>query len=221
MPDPEDIRCSTAGVDWGFHGPGVMLVAAHDKDDRMFIVSQTYHAKRRIDWWAGQAQKVYDQHPVERFVYDPSEPEHIQKFADSIGPQRHRDVNRIATKANNAWMTGVDLVRDRMDPEQEGGPQIFMVRDSLRFRDPELVEVAAPLCLEDEIPSYVYRLAKDGQPLREQADPLCAQHACDALRYLVMDWWGQDPNTRQLAHVYEHSSWHEVLSHDEVDFDEY
>lgn len=220
MPDKEHIRCYTAGVDWGFRNPGVILVAAHDKDDNVWIVSQTYHTGKDIDWWADQAKEIFKEFPVERFVCDPAEPEHIQKFNDALGPMKARHVDRVAKKANNAWMTGVDLVRQRLDPKQKGGPQIKIIRDSLRFRDPDLVEMAAPTCLEEEIPSYVYQKVKENKPLVEKAEPSASDHACDALRYLCMDWWGQDPGARKLITPWSKSTYHEELGHDRVIFDE-
>ncbi len=220
MPNPEDIRCYTSGVDWGFRNAGSLLVGAHDKDDNLYIVSQTYMTGKDIDWWAEQAKEVYAEYPVERFACDPSQPAHISLFNDAIGPMRHRNVNRVAKKARNEWMAGVDLVRQRLDPKQAGGPQIFIVRDSLRFRDASLVEVAAPTCLEEEIPSYVYQKVKDDRPLVEKAEPNCADHACDALRYLCMDWWGQDPEARKVTKPYPRSTYFVELGHEEVVFDD-
>ena len=84
----------------------------------------------------------------------------------------------IAGGAVNAIAPGLSVVRERLENRT-----LFLLAGALDKRDPLLLEAKKPCCLEEEIPSYVYREVRPGQPVRELPAPDSDDHGADALRY--------------------------------------
>lgn len=167
-----------AGVDWGFRNPGVIELFGVDGDGRMYRVVEIYRVEKTIDWWVEQAKRLQAAYGVAVWACDPSEPDYIERF-------RKAGLNAVA--ANNAKKPGFDAVRDRLAVAADGRPRLMFLRDALESTDPLLAASKRPTCFEDEVWGFVYRKTSDGQAVKEEEDPGCDDHACDAVRYAVME----------------------------------
>src|SRR3990167_4390180 len=136
-----------AGQDWGFTHPGVLGVWAVDGDGRMYLVAQIYRVKQTIDWWAARAAELHREFKLEIILCDPSEPAYIQAY-------RQAGLNAIA--ADNSVLPGIDAVQQRLKKAGDGKPRLFVVRDSLRYPDQELIQARRPHQVQDEFPGYVW-----------------------------------------------------------------
>jgi len=74
---------------------------------------------------------------------------------------------------------GIQACASRMKIAGDGRARIFLMRDSLVARDPDLVERKLPTCTEEEIESYIWDEKKDLPVKRDD-------HGNDAMRYCVM-----------------------------------
>ncbi len=155
-----------AAQDWGYTNAGVLGVWGMDRDDNMYLVAQIYRTGKRNDWWIKRAKEVHKEFKLETIQCDPSEPEFIDNY---------RNAGLPAQPANNEVRPGIDRVKVRL-----AKPSLFIVRDSSRYEDQELISQRKPYRVQDEVPEYVWA-DKQGKeiPVKEN------DHGCDMKRYMV------------------------------------
>lgn len=211
MPTP---RWYFGSFDKGLRHPGCLQIWGVN-DDCMYRVQEIYQTGQTQDWWAERVIEAHQEYDLQGLVCDPSEPEYISIFNDRMGYARGRDGSRIARKARNSIMTGIDMVQWGLSSDDHG-PRIFIVRDSLLGRDTSRVDARKPTCLEEEIGAYVWAKSADNRPTKERPDPTCADHAMDCLRYAAMFMWNRDMSVSPAPPSYANWSFGDVLKHDEV-----
>lgn len=209
--DLPDLQWYFGSFDKGLRAPGCLQVWGVDKEQRIYRVAEVYKTQQTMDWWAERVADLYTKYKMVAIACDPSEPEYINKFNDRLGYMGGRSVVRIARKADNSLITGLDMVdwalRER---------RMFFVRDSLvEGRDSSLAHRLQPCCTEEEIPSYTWLKQADGKAMKERPDPACADHGCDATRYGAMFLWKKDFATEAPV-VFDPGTFGEVLGHKEV-----
>lgn len=167
----------TAGVDWGFNNPGVILIAGEDGDGRAVIIHEEYKRQRRIEEWVEVAKQLRKTYAVDTWYCDPSKPEYIDLF---------KEAGLGAVGADNRVELGIQNVRQRLIVGVD--------------RKPRLLLTAGAANTASEFEQYQWASHKDG--LKDV--PLKAgDHAMDALRYLVMGL-GEAPRKPRVATT---SSW--------------
>lgn len=169
----ELIRRFIAGVDWGYTNPGVIQIWGLDGDGRMVLLHETYRTGETIDWWIAEAQALAQHYPIERFICDPSAPAYIAQFVSAGLP---------AIAGDNAIGPGIQVVRQRIRPGDDGRVRLMALRTALVDPDPELVAAKKPCGFIEEIEGYIWdrsRLAS----LRELPVKI-EDHSCDAARYV-------------------------------------
>lgn len=160
-----------AGVDWGFTHPGVIGVWGLDGDGRMYLVAQVYRTKQLLDWWVERAKELQSEFRVEAWYCGPDQPANIQAFAQA---------GLNAFPAVNDVRPGIDAVAQRLQVAGDGKPRLFVVRDSLRYKDTALEESRRPFATEQEFHSYVWASGGKEQPVKEMDDGM------DMTRYTCM-----------------------------------
>lgn len=186
--DPIELKYFTAGVDWGFWpDPGVISVWGYDgnkPEPRAYRVAEVYKLRWQLEEWAEVAEELWREFNIRFFACDPSLPGNIETFNTRMGGRSGRGVPSVAIKADNAWESGIDLIRWGLRDPLTKEVHTYFLRDSLRYgRDEELARTGRPVCTEQEIHSYVYLKQEDGRPNREKADEACDEHGIDAWRY--------------------------------------
>lgn len=206
-----------AGVDWGYARAGVMNVWGVTRDRRMYRVAEVYRRGKNVDWWADKAVELRKRFDIARFICDSAEPEFIDKFNDRLGTGRGRDGRRLALPAEKAVLTGINVVRDLLTPDEEGRPRMMFVKDALvDGADSELLADRKPTCTEQEIPGYVYAQNADGSLIKEKPDPECEDHGLDATRYAAMYVWGHDFTDDQAKPKFRKGTLGDILRHENV-----
>ena len=176
---PGDLRRFVAGVDWGYRHPGSIQLLGVTGEGIAYRIAEYYHAGRRDDWWLEKLLVLNDEFGIEAAACDPAQPAYIDKF-------KAAGIN--AVKGNNAVVPGINAVKKRLAERT-----LFIVRDSLRERDEELVEAKRCACLADEFPSYTWDGSDKERPVKVDDDGL------DALRYAVMHLDGGGEPSAGLA----------------------
>lgn len=197
------VKWTFASMDFGFHNATCLQVWAVDNDDRIYRIVEVYRRQVIDDWFAEKLVELYQEFDLHAVVADCADPNRIQKLNDRLQGYRGRKGARIVRGVNKALRRGgrttfigtkLDLVRDMIEPSQEGGPRMFWKRDALRYgRCPVSTEGLRPACSEEEILSYVYAPHEDGKPDKETPDPGCAQDGCDATSYAAVYFWLMRP----------------------------
>jgi phage terminase large subunit len=186
--EPVELQYFTAGVDWGYWpDPGVISVWGYDNhkpEPRAFRVAEVYRTHWQLEEWADCAEALWREFRIRFFACDPSRPDCIQALNTRMGGKSGRGAPAVAIKADNAWESGIDLIRWGLRDPLTKEVHTYFLRDALRHgRDEELARAGRPVCTEQEIHSYVYLKTDDGRPNKEQADPVCDEHGIDAWRY--------------------------------------
>jgi len=175
MLNRDKIRRVVVSLDWGFTNPGALQAWAVDGDGRMYLISETYHAGKLMEWWIERGRTVYTAYRPEVFVCDPSEPAFIQQFVNAGLP---------AIAAFNSISLGIQAVQARLKPAADGKPRLFLSSEALIERDEDMAALLKPVCLQQEMLSYTWPKGVDGRVVKEIPVDI-DNHAQDAMRYAV------------------------------------
>lgn len=156
-----------AGVDWGFRNPGCQLCAVKDAEGVIWVYSEDYAAEMNLfvqgrDCWVERFKRARDQFGVTRWVADPSSPEHINTCMGH---------GLYFMGANNTVTEGIDVVGSMLKPT---------ITDGGLLMPPRLRIHRSCVNLRREMGGYKWKPGIDA-PVKVD------DHACDALRYLVME----------------------------------
>lgn len=195
------IRYFVGSVDWGFSDPGVFQVWGITGDRRAYRVAEWYSTNALMEWWVEQiCGAVVEFEPFKVIVCDPENKSARVSVNVRLSKMGKAPIAIAADNArhsqNKGDLVGLDLVRERFAQDKDGKSHIYLLRDSLRCRDDELILNSRPTCLEQEIPSYTFLIDESGKPTKERTDPACADHACDAMRYMAQFMWRRDLSPR-------------------------
>lgn len=178
-------------VDFGYTNPFVCQMWAEDPDGRLFLYREIYHTQRTVDQHArdildtvskpdpenpeGPPSSRIWREPKPRFIVCDHDAEGRAVLAREVG---------IGTRAANKTVTaGIQAMQKRMRPAKDGRPRIFLMRDAIVKRDPDLVDAKRPTSTIEEIVGYVWDMAL-GKPPKE-IPVKDNDHGMDAARYLV------------------------------------
>lgn len=176
-------------VDFGFTHAFVCQWHAEDPDGRLYRYREIYKTKTLVE---DHAKVIRD---VSRWGQDGGDPIPRAVICDHDAEDRatlERYLNLYTIHAHKAVSPGLQAVAVRMRPAGDGKPRIFLLRDSLVERDPELIDKKLPTCTDSEIEGYHWDtrqgMKKGDQPVKEE------DHGCDALRYVCahLDLGGND-----------------------------
>jgi hypothetical protein len=184
-------------------------------EQKIYLVREVYQTEQNIDWWAQKVLELDKEFWLQALVCDPSEPEYIERFNDMLGERRGRDGNRIARKAVNAILTGIDMVRWALSPRDDG-PHMFVLRNCLESVDQKRQAQMKPTSSLQEVGSFVWAKAEPGQPMKEKPDPTCPDHGMDCWRYAVLFYFGHDLSPAIKPRPLDTDSLGRVLGWDEV-----
>jgi hypothetical protein len=159
-------------VDFGYTNPFVWQEWAEDPDGRLYRIREIYRTQRLVEDHARDILAATKGEPRPQAVICDHDAE------DRATLEKHLGIKTIAATKNVS--AGIQAVASRLKPAGDGRPRLFLVRDALVMRDPELVEAKLPTCTEEEIESYVWqdKKAKDA-PVKEN------DHGMDTTRYMV------------------------------------
>ena len=162
-------------IDFGFVNPFVCQWWALDGDNRMILYRELYRTQRLVE---DHDQAIIRLSAGERIIATVTDHD-----SEARATLWRRDIcTAIASKGIEL---GIQAVQARLRVQGDGKPRLFIFRDALVERDPDLVRDRKPLCTAQELPLYVWQPPKlDGQVKEMPID--VNDHGCDALRYAVM-----------------------------------
>ncbi len=186
----ETVRRPIGGVDWGYH-TSASEVCGWTKDKEFLVIDEHYaHGITDIEQGvrAHELTQIYAMkenagQKVMPWYCDPEDPGAREQWKKGFEFKGKYYVIG-AKKAKNAWQAGIDRLRHQLairpgfdhpalpPGNQRGRPAMFI---SDRCRG-----------LIAEAPAYRHTAKEDGKPLKDghaSADPLCDDHAVDAVRY--------------------------------------
>ena len=169
-------------VDFGYTNPFVCQWWAVDGDGRMYLYREIYYAGKLVEDHAKDIKENSEGERIDTTVCD-----HDAEGRATL--ERHGVPTTAALKP---VLDGIQAVESRLKVAGDGKPRLYVMRDALVERDPELARLYKPLCTEDEFPAYVWPESKDGKPVKEEPVKI-NDHGMDATRYAVMYLDGTPP----------------------------
>lgn len=174
-------------VDFGFTNPNVIQRWAEDPDGRLYLYAEQYYTKKTVDQHAAEClAQVTDAEG--NWI----EPKPVAIICDHDAENRavfEREIGLSTTPATKTVLDGIEAVQIRLRPITDiignTRPRLFIMRNALVAKDPDLEAARKPTCTEDEISGYIWDTGSGKNP-KEQ--PLKQDdHGMDALRYMVAD----------------------------------
>lgn len=191
-----ELKWYAAGLDFGRRNPGCLLIAGFDSDGNGWIVAEAYRTGWTLEDWAACIYEVHQTMPLSIVVADCADggTGAIQVMNDRLGIQGSKGplvhgVRKVKVGDKNwGW-----AMREHVYTLLKAGTLRFL-DDPFRLLggpDPNLQDKGVPRSVTDEIAEFVYFKAPEGREIptdrRENPDPMCADHGCDALMYLASE----------------------------------
>lgn len=181
---PIELKWFLGSHDIGHNAPGCFQCWGIDGENRMYRIVEIYRTKWDHDEWARAIEEVYKEFPMRAVLCD-HDPAFIRNLNKRLCNERR--INAVArewtkTRSPGEEKAGIDLVRVRLKARADGTRGMYFLRDANRYRDEDLVNDELPWCTEMEIPAYTYPVREDGKPIKDEPEPGCVDHGCDATR---------------------------------------
>lgn len=191
-------------VDFGFTNPFVCQMWAEDPDGRLYLYREIYRTKRTVAEHARDIMNtVADEDPDQpgRWIWRERKPRGIVCDHDAEGRVVLSQGVGIGTiPAMKGKTDGIQVVQGRIKVAADGKPRLFIIRNAVVYRDPELVAAKKPTCTEEEIPGYIWLKPGSGAASQSPKEvPLDEDnHGCDATRYLAKERSVGAPRMRSM-----------------------
>lgn len=170
-------------VDFGFVHPFVLQCWARDDDGRLYLYREIYRTHKTVDVHARTILNIVAPKDAQGFRHwvEPR-PRAIVCDHDAEGRAvLERELDMSTEPAHKSVLEGIDAVQVRMKLQLDGKPRVFLIRDAVVDKDPDLDESGKPTCTLEELPGYVWSDKTKEQPVKEDDD------GCDAMRYVVAE----------------------------------
>jgi PBSX family phage terminase large subunit len=174
MPDGWQGWRKFRAVDFGYTNPFVCQWWAIDPDGRMYLYRELYRSRVIVEDHAARITELSGKEKYEATIAD-------HDAEDRATMERHGIVTQPAYKA---VLEGIQAVQERLRVQPDGRPRLYLIRDAVVERDPDLLEAKKPCSSVDEIEGYVWQKSREGKP--EKEEPVKeGDHGMDAMRYAV------------------------------------
>jgi len=215
-----------AGLDFGSNNPGCLLVAGFDSDGICWVIREVYRRGKNIEWWASRILELHEEFPMSLLVCDSADGgtgaaswlnERLQIEGRGVD-QFVQPVHKRKVGEKRWGFASREHLRSLLD-----AGVLYILDDPYRLvggPDPELTEKGLPRSLTDEIPQFVYKRPPEGRELavemREDPDPMCADHGIDALINIATAGWSADFTPQPVDDGIPDWSYAAVLDHASV-----
>lgn len=167
-------------VDFGFTNPFVLQCWAEDPDGRLYLYREIYKTRTLVEDHARHILRLVAPggkwiEPRPRAIICDHDAE------DRATLERHLGMSTVAAKKTVS--DGIQAVQARLRPAGDGRARLFVLRDALVERDPELDDAKKPCSTTEEVTGYVWAVKPGGvmkeEPVKQD------DHGMDAKRYMV------------------------------------
>jgi len=170
-------------IDFGYTNPFVCQFWAKDPDGRLYLYREIYRTQTLVEDHAEMIRKLtrieghYDPPPVA--VVCDHDAEGRATLEEKLG------ISTVA--AHKSVLEGIEAVKARLKVQDDGKPRLFIARDAVAERDPQLVEDKKPTCTQEELLSYIWTktVSHDAMKIPKETPRKVDDHGMDAMRYLV------------------------------------
>ncbi|GAA2199921.1 phage terminase large subunit [Streptomyces bangladeshensis] len=165
-------------IDFGFTNPFVAQLWAEDPDGRLYLIREWVRTRMLVE---DHADVIRD-----RLLKDQPRPRAV--ITDHDAEDRatlERKLGMGTQAAHKGVSDGIQAVQSRLKVQPDGKPRLYLFRDALLERDPDMDAASLPIGLAEEVAGYVWAV-KPGNAGGLKEEPVKANdHSMDAGRYMV------------------------------------
>jgi phage terminase large subunit len=181
--DPFEVPASFTrwvSIDFGYTNPFVAQLFAEDPDGRLYLIREHVRTRMLVE---DHAKVIRDRllagQPRPRGIITDHDAE------DRATLEKHLGMGTTAAKKTVS--DGIQSLQSRLKVQGDGRARLFVFRDALLDRDPEMDAVSLPIGLAEEVAGYVWAV-KPGNKGGLKEEPLKENdHSMDAARYMVAE----------------------------------
>lgn len=174
-------------IDFGYTNAFVCQWWALDDDSRMYRYREIYRTQRLAEDHAREIVALSAGERIELTIAD-------HDAEDRATLAAHGVPTRPAFKSVSR---GIQATQARLRPAGDGRPRLYLLRDALVARDPDLAARKLPTCTEEEVEGYVWAQGAGGKAKEEPVK--LHDHGVDTLRYAVAYADGLGPHLLAVA----------------------
>jgi phage terminase large subunit len=183
-------------VDFGFTNPFCWQNWAISPDGIAYLDAEIYMTRRTVDQ---HAKAILRAVTTRKGEWTQGRPRAIICDHDAEGRAvLERELGMSTSPARKAVLDGIQAVQMRLRDRGDGKRGLYLMRDAVVERDPELVDAKKPTCTADELPGYIWDTGA-GKSTKEQPWKH-DDHGADALRYLCTGLDEGRPRVRMMSY---------------------
>ncbi|TVZ96511.1 phage terminase large subunit [Streptomyces sp. BK340] len=191
--DVPDSWTRWVSIDFGYTNPFVAQLFAEDPDGRLYLIREWVRTRMLVE---DHADVIRD-----RLLKDQPRPRAI--ITDHDAEDRatlERKLGMGTQAAHKGVSDGIQAFSARLKVQGDGKARLYVFRDALLERDPEMDAASLPIGLAEEVAGYVWAV-KPGNAGGLKEEPVKENdHSMDAARYMVAERdLGGTPRVRVLG----------------------
>jgi phage terminase large subunit len=179
--DPFDVPDSWSrwvSIDFGYTAPFTALLFAEDGDGRLYLMRE----------WVRTRMLVEDHAVVIRDRLLAGQPQPRGIYTDHDAEDRatlERKLGMGTRPAHKSVSDGIQAMQSRLKVQPDGKARLFVLRDALLERDPEMDAASLPIGLAEEVSGYVWAVRPGNKGGLKEEPAKENDHSMDAARYMV------------------------------------
>lgn len=179
--DPFDVPPSWSrwiSIDFGYTAPFTALLFAEDSDGRLYLMREWVRTRMLVEDHAVVIRdRLLAGQPRPRAIYTDHDAEDRATLERKLG---------MGTRpAHKSVSDGIQAMQSRLKVQGDGKARLFVFRDALLERDPEMDAASLPIGLAEEVSGYVWAVRPGNKGGLKEEPTKENDHSMDAARYMV------------------------------------
>lgn len=179
--DPFDVPPSWSrwiSIDFGYTAPFVAQLWAEDGDGRLYLMREHVRTRMLVEDHAVVIRdRLLAGQPTPRAIYTDHDAEDRATLERKLG---------MGTRpAHKSVSDGIQAMQSRLKVQPDGKARLFVFRDALLERDPEMDAASLPIGLAEEVSGYVWAVRPGNKGGLKEEPAKENDHSMDAGRYMV------------------------------------
>ncbi|MEU8756224.1 phage terminase large subunit [Streptomyces chartreusis] len=167
-------------IDFGFTNPFTALLFAEDPDGRLYLIREWVRTRMLVEDHAVVIRdRLLSGQPRPRAIVTDHDAE------DRATLERKLGMSTVAAKKTVS--DGIQAVQSRLKVAGDGRPRLFVFRDALLARDPEMDAASLPVGFAEEVAGYVWAVKPGNKGGLKEEPEKANDHSADAVRYMVAE----------------------------------
>jgi len=165
-------------IDFGYTAPFVAQLWAEDPDGRLYLIRE----------WVRTRMLVEDHAIVIRDRLLAGQPRPRAIITDHDAEDRatlERKLGMSTTAAKKTVSDRIQAFQSRLKVQGDGRPRVYVFRDALLDRDPEMDAASLPIGMVEEVAGYVWAVKPGNKGGLKEEPEKANDHSMDAGRYIV------------------------------------